>query len=240
MSQANLFPVKLFHEESTSGTKDLKLIGYTAARVKYAVKRESDGALLPLAEWIGHHLSRLCDIATPDFDIVECLNGELAFGSRWDDNVTQITPGMAQADALLLLQTHASAISPIFGLDFFLPNPDRHAGNFLFVRRAGVQVCLSMDFSLSSVRNAIPFGELPMYPECNTNILLRDIFIKHFNNFDKRAFNKSLDTIRSISIDQISTILNGAPDAWFSLVTRRQIIDWWDTSSGARIAQVHR
>jgi hypothetical protein len=238
MSQSNLFPVKLTHEEPTSGTKDLKLIGFAIGNVRYAVKRECDGALLPLAEWIGHHLSRLCGIATPDFAVVECLNGDLAFGSRWEENSMVITPGTPNIEGLMLIQGHAHEISKILGLDCFLPNCDRHAGNFIFVNRAGKQICLSMDFSLSSVRLGLPFGKFPLTPPNNTDQLLNAILINHFNKLSKNDFNSPLNIIHTITMVQISSILDAAPTAWFTLVKKKEILDWWVAFSSERAALV--
>ena len=238
MSQTSMFPVKLTHEEATSGTKDLQLIGYSQSLVRYAVKRESDGPMLPLAEWIGHHLSALCGIPTPEFEIVECLNGELAFGSRWEETATSLTLGTPEATSLLYLETHSVAISEILGLDGFLPNPDRHPGNFLFVNRAGQPICLSMDFSLSNVRDGIPFGTFPLGTGSATTYLLRNVLRDYLGTFDQAAYQKPLATVRSISASRISNILDGAPDEWFSKISKQEIIDWWGSFSSERASQV--
>jgi len=235
MTQTSLFPVKLVHEEATGGTRDLRLVGYCANQVKYAVKRESDGPMLPLAEWIGHKLSAFCGIPTPEFDIVVCMDGELAFGSRWDSSATQIK--VFDSAAHELLSTHSSAISKIFGLDFFLPNPDRHLGNFLFLPNA-TPGCLSFDFSLSSVRNGLPFGSHPMAPNVKTNLILREFLIKKLNKFDKHRYNDALIAVQGVSSLQIESILNAAPVQWFTKVSKEQIVEWWESSKGTRIKQV--
>jgi len=236
MSQATLFPVKLVHEEATGGTRDLRLVGYCANQTKYAVKRESDGPLLPLAEWVGHKLSDYCGIPTPDFDIVECMDGEIAFGSRWNASATQIK--VFDTAAQSLLSNHSAAISKIFGLDFFLPNPDRHLGNFLFVPNPASPGCLSFDFSLSSVRNGLPFGSHPMGLGTKTNIILRELLTKKLNKFDKHRFNEALNAVQDVSVDEIIEILDAAPVEWFTKVSKTDIVEWWQSSKGARIKQV--
>lgn len=239
MTQTSLFAVKLSHEEPfAGGTKDLRLIGYTDTMVKYAVKREVDGALLPLAEWIGHHLSLKCGIAVPDFDVVECLDGQLAFGSRWEAKATQC--GHEMVKNMATIAAHSDSISKILGLDFFLPNPDRHTGNFLFIDRGENSTCLSMDFSLSSVRDGIPFGRHPMGPGRNTNILLEKILKKTLNKFNKFKFNEPLDALKTVSTDDIKTILAGAPDLWFTGLGRDDILNWWESNKGARLIQVRK
>lgn len=234
MSQSNLFPLKLLHEEEFSGTKDLKCIGHAIGGTRYAVKKESDGELLPLAEWLGHHISRLCGIPTPDFEIVECLNGELAFGSRWEENSISLTNGTPTVDVLLMLSIHAEAISEILGLDHHLNNHDRHCGNFLFVPRNNKQICLSMDFSCANVRNGLPFGEDYFKEGCNTLLLMNGVMVNHLSKLSKKSFNAALDAVQAITYSQISTILTGAPDAWFTLVNRSQILDWWKEFSVIR------
>jgi hypothetical protein len=192
--------------------------------------------MLPLAEWVGHKLSELCEIPTPAYDIVECLSGEIAFGSRWIDSTTQIK--VFDSVAHDLVSTHAAAISKIFGLDFFLPNPDRHLGNFLFAQQSDPPACLSFDFSLSCVRNGLPFGSHPMGPATKTNVILREFLIKKVGKFDKHRYNEALIAVKDVSNSQMSSILNSAPVQWFTKVSKQEILDWWESSKSARIAQV--
>lgn len=236
LNQATLFPIKLVHEEATNGTRDLRMVGYCEAGVKYAVKRESDAPLLPLAEWIGHNLAIQCEIPIPQFEIVECMNGEVAFGSRWEPACSQIK--VFDSAALALLTTHASAISRIFGLDFFLPNPDRHLGNFLFRTTQNEPNCLAFDYSLACVRNGIPFGAHPMGPATKTSVIMREILVKQVKKFDKHQYNKPLEKLREIPDQAMQDILDDAPIQWYTGVTKEQIMNWWLASKGPRIAQV--
>lgn len=238
MRQVSFLPVKLVHEEATGGTRDLRLVGYGADKTKYAVKRESDGPLLPLAEWIGHRISALCEIPTPPFDIVECMDGEIAFGSRWVDGSTQIKA--LNSAALDLLSSHAAAVSKIIGLDFFLPNPDRHLGNFLFVPGTDPPSCLSFDFSLSNVRDGLPFGSHPMALSVKTNMILRNVLIKQLNKFDKHRYNDALTAVKKVTTEQMADVLDEAPVQWFTTVGKDEILRWWDSSKGTRIVQVFK
>jgi hypothetical protein len=236
MTQKSLFPVKLVHEEETIGTRDLRLIAYSDSGTKYAVKRESDGALLPLAEWIGHKLSQACGIPTPMYDIVECIDGELAFGSRWDNSAVQMTG--YDAAAKTLLSSHAEAISKIFGLDYFLPNPDRHLGNFLFAPKSGHHECLSFDFSLSCVRNGLPFGSHPLGTSCRTHIVLKRFLVDDLKKFNKHKYNEALASVKVMTDNDILTILDSAPVAWYTSVSKADILSWWRASKATRILQV--
>lgn len=235
MSQP-LFRVKMNHEEPTGGTRDLRLVGHCSSGVKYAIKRESDGRLLPLAEWVGHKLSELCGIQTPAYEVVECLDGEVAFGSRWENEVQQLISYDATAKALL--SDHAADVSRIFGLDFFLPNPDRHLGNFLFSKTAMPKRCLSFDFSLSSVRNGLPFGANVMGPSTKTSAILKRLLIDDLNVFDKHRYNEALAKVKAVDQEKMRQVLDSAPPEWYTAVSKMQILEWWDTSKNVRIAQV--
>ncbi|WP_321895995.1 hypothetical protein [Paraburkholderia heleia] len=237
MIQTSFLPVKLIHQEPFSGTKDLALVGYTADRIRYAVKRESDGPTLPVSEWIGYHLCRHCSIHTPEFAIVECTNGELAFGSRWEEHAEQIGSGTAQVRALDLLATHASAISAIHSVDRFMVNPDRHAGNFLFVVRTGIQLCLAMDFSMAGPRDALPFGRHPLQAPCNTYSII-EIVRTHLGKFDDGAYRTAIDALKTFTSANLAGILSGAPDEWFESVTRQQLMDWWDNDALQRLSEL--
>lgn len=232
-----LFPVKMNHEEPTNGTRDLKLVGHCHAGVRYAIKRESDGPLLPLAEWVGHKLSEICGIATPEYDIVECLNGEIAFGSRWEHKTQQLITGY-DAVAKTMLSEHAVDISRIFGLDFFLPNPDRHLGNFLFSLDGLPKRCLSFDFSLSSVRSGLPFGTNLMGPSTKTNLIMKRFLIDDLKKFDKHRYNESLAKVKEVDQERMRGVLDSAPEEWYTAVSKSEILDWWHTSKNVRIAQV--
>lgn len=231
-----LFTVKINHEEPTAGTRDLRLVGHCSLGVQYAIKRESDGALLPLAEWVGHKLSELCGIKTPAYDVVECLDGEIAFGSRWENEIQQLMSYDTAAKAVL--SDHAADISRIFGLDFFLPNPDRHLRNFLFSKTGMPKRCLSFDFSLSSVRNGLPFGANVMGPSTKTHAVLKRLLIDDLKIFDKHRYNEALSKVKAVDRAQMCQVLDSAPPEWYTAVSKIDILNWWDSAKNVRIAQV--
>ena len=213
----------------------MKLVGYCAGNFKYAVKRERDGKLLPLAEWIGHSISRACGIATPDFLIVECMDGELAFGSLWEPASIQIKVWDSQAQQLV--KNHADTISEILGLDYFLPNPDRHMGNFIFAPRAGIETCLSFDFSLANVRDGLPFGAPPLKRGCNTMGSQKTLNLQ-IKRFNKHKFNSPLNILKTFPSHDIAKILDKAPAEWYAGISKSEILQWWDSAKNSRIAQV--
>lgn len=87
MSQTNLLPVRILNEvdATTFGFdgKDLKRVAQCDDGHSYAMKRVQDGELVPLAEWVGHHLCGRCSILTPDFAVLNDPDGQPpSFGSR--------------------------------------------------------------------------------------------------------------------------------------------------------------
>ena len=193
MNQTSFFPVQIAHQEPYGGnTNDLKVVGYTKDRIKYAVKRESDASALPIAEWIGHHLCQLAGVATPEFAVVECVGGEIAFGSRWEESALQISDAMPTQDRLLHVSQHSTAISRVHAVDRVYANPDRHAGNFLFVIRAGLDLCLAFDFSLAGPRNHDAFGRTPLPPSSNT-LQLMGIVRDHLGTFNDARYQEVLN-----------------------------------------------
>jgi hypothetical protein len=239
MAQTSFLPIKLSNEEPyEGGTKDLALVGFTADRIRYAVKRESDGEFLPISEWIGHHLCRICQIPTPEFAVVECVNGEVAFGSRWEEGSRQISSAMPQSEALQLLIEHGTDIFAVHALDRFMVNPDRHAGNFLFVTRAGTRICLSMDFSMAGPRDGVPFGNHPLSLESKTYQIIR-IVSPYVDELRARAaFLSTVDKLKNVTSTQFANILEAAPDAWFATLGRSDLQSWWDNHASSRLSDL--
>lgn len=237
--QINLFPIELVHEEPYhGGTKHLSRVGWDLANSKFAIKSERDGTLLPLTEWISYHLCRFCSIPTPDFEIVRCVDGSLAFGVRWVHDATQIDELMPVPQALSILSTQYNQISAILTLDRFLPNIDRHVGNFFFVTREGTQLVLSFDYSLAGARiyeapkSSHPFGAWPLPPDCNTNKLIKCLPGKQV---DPKITTRVNNALANITRQDFENILNGAPDEWFTIVDRAGLMHWWDNESTKRI-----
>lgn len=207
-------------------SKDLRCVGYTADKIRYAVKRESDKAGMPLAEWIGHNICRAVGIPTPEFFIVECPDGELAFGSRWEPVFEQIGSATPQSRALALLSTHATEISAIYGADVASTNPDRHAGNFLFVPRADSTMCLAFDFSQAYPSHAQSFGK-PLPNGCAT-LQIFSIIEHHLGRFDYKVNAAIMAKIKAIPPIDFKEVLDMSPTHWFTKITSSQLIREWD------------
>jgi len=226
MLQTSFLYPKIKTLQKYDKTKDLKCVGYTQDKVRWAVKRETDKPGVPLAEWIAHHLCRYASIPTPEFSIVECPNGELAFGSRWEQQFEQIGNATPQARVIELLTDHAAEISAIHGVDIATVNPDRHAGNFLFVPRADSTLCLAFDFSQAYPTHSHPFGT-PL-PACSTLKIIVDVLQNFLGKFDHTLASTTLARVKTMPRDEFKNVIDSAPPEWFTITTALQITQAWD------------
>lgn len=237
--QSTFLPVKLVMEEpNTNGGRDLTCVGYTANKIKYAVKRLDDDKLLPLSEWIGYKLCELVGILTPDYSVLECLDGSLAFGSRWEDDSKQIY-SFEPAFKVNFVYENAPEMSRIFALDIFYGNEDRHFGNFISTRRAGEDVLLAMDFSRAGPVISSPFGHNSLPINCKTSIcmdVLKNTIPRSI--FDDKKFTECKTIIEKLTKIDMGIILDSAPKEWFIGVSKDDILNWWDTGFKARVDEI--
>lgn len=226
MSQLGILPIKLMYEEPYSGnSSDLRSIGYTPNKIRYALKREKDAPLLPLSEWIGYKLSEFCNILTPDYDIVECIDGDLAFGSRWEEGSTDI---YSQPFPLNFIIDNSPTISQTHALDIFYGNIDRHAGNFLTAYRSNEKVLLAMDFSRAGPIAETPFGPQPLPFGCNTIALASFMSNPANKYFDEKKYDDCKKTLKTITKRDFEIMIEPVPDQWFSSISKQDILEWWD------------
>lgn len=237
--QSTFFPIKLIMEEpNTGGGADLACIGYTANKIKYAVKRMSDHQLLPLTEWIGYKLCELVGILTPDYGVLECLDGSLAFGSRWEDDCNQIY-NFEPAFKINFVIENAPEMSRTFALDIFYGNDDRHFGNFISTKRAGEDALLAMDFSRAGPAISKPFGHDKLPDECKTEMSMN--YLKNNGSrsvFDDVKFTECKTAIEKLTKADMGIILDSAPVEWFNGVSKDDILNWWDTEFKTRIKEI--
>ena len=229
MQQTSFLYPKIKTQQKYDKTKDLKCVGYTQDKVRWAIKRETDKPGVPLAEWIGYHLCKHANVPTPDFSIVECPDGTLAFGSRWEQQFEQIGSATSEARKIELLTDHALEISSIHGVDLVTVNPDRHAGNFLFVPRADSTVCLAFDFSQAYPTHTHPFGS--KLPNCATMTIVIDVLKIYLGKFDSMRASQTAHHIRSMPQVDFKAIIDSAPTEWFTITTATQILREWDNFS---------
>ena len=150
MFQQSMFPVEITHEEQyAGGTAHLRLTGVARNGERYAIKTVGDDPILPITEWFCYELCRYIGIPAPGCAVVQRPNGELAFGSRMDADVSEMGgKEISPAQTWLLLKEMRADLSAIYAADWFLPNPDRHVGNILYRQtQSGTKIPLAFDWS---------------------------------------------------------------------------------------------
>lgn len=236
MSQASLFAIQLVDEvDSPFGHgRDAKALGIDAADNEYLLKRLQDGPLLPLTEWLCHHLCRLCGVPTPEFAVVLRPNGEPAFGSRIDPNVVDFNRSvLSHAQQVAIVTQAAPTESAALMLDAALNNPDRHFGNWLYAPRRGRFVALAIDWSRMQSLQPPPFSTWPWTAGCRsagTHAAL--VALGALQAADLRGAGHAL-----IRVDEsdVVAIIQSAPEEWRTGYDLSAMVDWWRDRRHARI-----
>ncbi len=229
--QIQLLPVQLVDEQpfDRSRGKDLLWTGTDEQDRRYALKTVEPGNIhLPLTEWLCYHLCGHAGILTPDFSAVTRLDGSLAFGSRWESDARQFSPGRV-SDAQFISWVNASRvdISGMIALDAFMPNEDRHFANILFVDTGARLRALAFDWSRTKI-----FHPWPWPSSCKSwnswNWLLT------FKMDDLAAVRSRMARVREITGDKIALILNAAPPEWRQNFDIDAAAIWWDANKAQR------
>lgn len=233
--QKSLFPTKLVIEQPYIGTsKMLKVVGFDQQDRKYAVKfstpEEPEAAL---TEWICYNLCELLGIPHPDFDQVIRTNGDTAFGSRWDESALQLNASeMTQGEVVALFVKGKADTNSIAAIDQFLPNPDRHLGNYLFRTNQKTTRVVAFDWSQS-----ILFDPWPAHSSSVTMANWRDMrgLLK-----DRESIRSTIEGLKGISPETFESILNSAHPTWSSPERIKQLLNWWYKFSTIRAADTAR
>lgn len=230
--QSSLIPVKIIQQTPANlGTADLKFIGLADDSHQYALKRLADHPMLPISEWIGYHLSRAIGIATPDFAAVWLDDQTPAFGSRIDETVHQLglPPNPVQV-AQFLGPDMRNATEPIFAVDAFLPNDDRHARNFLWRITATGAVPLAFDFSRAWLIGGLPFGKFPLRDEDATIQVWK--YLKSTFLYTRPV--EPMRKIAELADDWLEKAIEIAPPQWVDGLDIKPTITFWKTQRKTR------
>lgn len=245
--QLSLFPVSLVQEEPVNlGTAQLKRIGHDENGRKYAIKSVLDDPLLPLTELFCYELCRVIGIETPNYAKIVCRDGSVAFGSVWDTDSTDLTLAkLSLPDQQIMLSKAANSLSAAMALAFFLPDSDRHYGNFLY-RKAGNHIA-AMAFDWSHVT---PCLKTPVFswtleaaqalmPEHQPiNTLAAWKYLKTKGLWRPAVAARTLDKLKEAPDYFVDTILAAADPSWIPPdFDRAGLSLWWNQNRHARIEE---
>jgi hypothetical protein len=231
--QHSLIRIKITQQiPANLDSADLKVIGLADDSHQYALKRLADHQLLPITEWVGYHLSRAVGLATPDFAPVWLDEETPAFGSRLEQiQQLGLPPNQIQI-AQYLGPSMRAATEPIFAVDAFLPNEDRHARNFMWRTSVTGNTPLAFDFSRAWLIGGLPFGAFPLNSE-HATMRMWD-YLK--NTFAYSSPVLAMKKIESLPDDWLDNVINAAPPQWHAGFDIASTITFWKTQRQARCA----
>jgi hypothetical protein len=228
---------------------------------QYAVKQVSDSRVFPFTpfdELFCYELARLCEIAVPQYSLLEMPDKTLAFGSVWEGGAVQdgmklVFQDVMQGGASFMeKQKLIERLSSIFAFDLFVHNEDRHDGNYLIRPAINAHVLIAMDFSRSWTNLNCPIDRAstimnpPIMPmlyvspphatQYNGQVSNTYRFAKIFWNNQRLgqisggAFFRTLERLLGIERERIDSILSKVPDSWCSPARKTEILNWWCSS----------
>lgn len=241
MSQTSLLPVRITNEvDATSFSfdgKDLKRVAQCDDGHSYAMKRVQDGALIPLAEWVGYHLCRRCAILTPDFTVLHDPEGQPpSFGSRIA-TYAQIEHDPGSFRVASFFSGHHDALSAIYSLDAIVINPDRHARN-IFVEHGHAKQparVRAFDFSRAWLRTGAPFGNTEAMRDSATQK-----WWKTFHRLGCRPSQEALSLLQGTDATWLLGVIESAPEAWRASVDVDAAVTFWERQRLQRIDWAQR
>lgn len=229
--QNSLIPIKILQQiPPNTESADLKFIGLADDGHLYALKCLAEHRFLPISEWVGYHLCRAIGLATPDFAVVLLDDETPAFGSRFE-RVQQLgVPINPIQRAHFLGSGMRTATEPIFAVDAFLPNNDRHFLNFMWRESAIGVVPLAFDFSRAWLISGTPFGLFPLNKTDNTILVWEYLKGTFSYSVPVNAMNK----ISALPDDWLEAVIKSAPSQWIADFDIKPTIDFWRLQRKAR------
>jgi|JI6StandDraft_1071083.scaffolds.fasta_scaffold392273_1 hypothetical protein len=233
--QASFLPVRVLREvDSTFDGADLKRIAQGEDGFDYAMKRIQEHPYLPLCEWVSYHLCRAVGIQTPDFAVLDC--GDMlppAFGSRIE-YTKQIDKNPSSFTVTGFFLPFKESLSPVYTLDAFLPNGDRHGRNMMLRVTPGGQTLLAFDFSRAWIISGLPFGDMAsLAPECHTAKWWAAF--KIFCQIEKST--ETLDRLCNLPDNWLENCVKNTPEAWRKDIEWDATCHFWSTRRRERADQ---
>ena len=240
MPRAYLFPQLTVNEYPANlGSADAEYLVTAGDSLDYVVKTCRRHQAMPISELLSHNIADACGVPTPQFTLVQLMNGDVGFGSQWDDSAIKdqairnsIVTAIPGSPVL------AAQFSGIYVLDLFLHNDDRHLGNYLFVStNQGVGV-KAYDFSRSLFFHGWPPPQLPLDPHSNTVQCYRSLRVGY--PFDPAVGKEAIRRLRGIDSPRVARWLEEAPTEWMSDSSRREFVSWWQSEALTRLDTISK
>lgn len=238
--QGRLFPLLIERMDPANfGTAVCNWTGIGEDGLCYALKRVSDGPLIPAAEWICSCISHACGIPIPHFDICRTHEGEHLFGSRWEAGLyNPVDAARLFASGKLAINEPASRVTAIHVLDLFLDNPDRHLKNYLYRAPTGPAPAALLAFDFSHAFCAIGWPPAHAIPRPGSHTQTVGSHLLKLFGFDAHTASSIIDRLESMGTREIEAIIEPLPPALLDAPLRETIKDWWADNRIQRLSRI--
>jgi hypothetical protein len=238
LRQIDAFPVRLVSIDPPNlASVDAAWFGTGDNGLDYCVKTIEKTPHAPAAELICYRLAGFCNLAVPQFDLVEVPGGTVAFGSVWDGSAANQQASFQVLQGQTTGKEVARTLSRIYAFDLFVHNVDRHPGNYLCVGGRGPGHAIkAYDFSRAFTTHGWPLPSLPMDPSMHTVQTYRNL--RRIHLFELSEALGVLKKMREIPVAAFKVLIESLPDRWLAAKTRKQVIKWWAVDRATRIDRI--
>jgi hypothetical protein len=168
----------------------------------------------------------------------------LAFGSRCEGAaIPNGSPGTL-ATWVGLVATNkvpidrlSTTLTRIYAFDHFIHNHDRHPKNFLATQQPSGMGILAFDYSRAWTFNGLPLPALPfdINDPAERTVKTQRCFTNWFGSYiDAAEASTFLNFLKSISIENIKSIINMHPKEWLPDEQKKYIISWWSSAQRSK------
>lgn len=238
MPKTYLFPQNTINEyPADMGSADAESWVTAEDGMDYVIKTRKKMAGLPASEWVCHNLADACGIPTPQYAQIQLMNGEIGFGSQWDESVVkdQATRNLI-VTSIPGLPNLAGMFSAIYVIDLFSYNPDRHAGNYFFIKTKSGYGVKAYDFSRAFYCAAWPLPPFPLPAACNTVGCYRSLQVGY--PFVLGVADETIRRIAAVPIEAVNAWLRDVPVTWMSDQQKAELASWWQGEMQARLNKI--
>ena len=236
--QQSLFPVRVTALIPNSlNTADLQYFAYCDDGHEYAVKQPSPGnASLPAAEYLSYCLASMCQVAVPQSAQLLMPDGSVAFGSRFEGGISELSSLSAALQPIALQQCGAQ-LTALLTLDVFLANDDRHGGNFL-LRQARLTQQWSMiaiDFSRALWVNGFPSKDVKdIVSAGNSSTTIK--VMKAMKLWDQMRSHTTISALNSVTVGAYDGWVNAMPASWKTPEVAQSVLWWGSPNRSMRVS----
>lgn len=194
---------------------------------------------LPINEALGSWLCSVFDLPHPAWQVVQKEDGELCFGSCWNDAAIKTSSpaaisyfsGGAQRDRALLMKAWV--------IDVFTYNIDRNPGNFLLLGGTVVPRPQMIDWSRAWWRARWWDCNVALPPTSTTSRVYGFLFQRGYTAEEwQKEVDFALEQVaQKARVDDLVRMLNSLPNQWVEKVPCNDLLAWW--ADGQPLKRLH-